>query len=191
MHHILLGYPSNTYIWAVGIANVSQHCRTGGGVLFNTENATFWPILANLATFVAIYALFRVLFQALVMRWWTKIDKYDVWQWTHYCQVLILAKLERPTRRRTTWYLVAWLVDCGGRVGLHLWLTQVDLCVFSNSICVLLGIRLLVFEILSSDFCLPFWIYLSVNIYKNTSKHINPRSYRNICLDDMTSKRTM
>ena len=68
MHHVLLGYPSNTYIWAVGIANVSQRCRTGGGVLFNTENATFWPILASLATFVAIYALFHVLFQALVMR---------------------------------------------------------------------------------------------------------------------------
>ena len=62
---------------------------------------------------------------------------------------------------------------------------------FSNSICVLLGIQLLVVDILSSDFCLPFWIHLSVNTYKNTSKHIHVRSSRNICLDVMTSKRTM
>ena len=62
---------SKQYVYmgsGLGIAYISKHCRTGGGVLFNTENATFWPILASLATFVAIYALFRVLFQALVMR---------------------------------------------------------------------------------------------------------------------------
>ena len=66
---------------AVGIANISQHCRTGNGVLFNMENAIFWPILLILSQ---IYALFGVLFQAYIMRWCTKIDKYDVGQWAHY-----------------------------------------------------------------------------------------------------------
>ena len=65
MHHILLGYPSNTYIWAVGIANISQHCRTGSGVLFNMENATFWPILANFGTFVANLRTFSGAFSGL------------------------------------------------------------------------------------------------------------------------------
>ena len=65
MHHILLGYPSNTYKWAVGIANISQHCGTGGGVLFNMENAIFWPIVANFANFVANLRTFSCAFSGL------------------------------------------------------------------------------------------------------------------------------
>ena len=138
----------------------------------------FWPILLILSQ---IYAHFRVLFQALIMRLCTKIDKYDVWQWAHYCQVLTLAKLERPTRRRTTWYLVAWLVDCGGRVGLHLWLRQDDLCVFFKfNLCLAwdstLGLwnfeQWLLSSILNISFCKHIQEYIQAHKSQIIQKHM-------------------
>ena len=56
---------SKQYVYmgsGLGIANISKHCRSGGGVLFNMDNATFWPILANFATFVAIFCTFSCAF---------------------------------------------------------------------------------------------------------------------------------
>ena len=46
--------------------------------MFRPENTIFLPILANLGHFVANLRTFGVLFQAYILWWCTKIDKYEV-----------------------------------------------------------------------------------------------------------------
>ena len=48
------------------------------GVLFNMENTIFLPILANFGYLVANLRTFGVLFQAYILWWCAKIDKYEV-----------------------------------------------------------------------------------------------------------------
>ena len=65
-----------TITWRLdrSIAAIGQY-QHQASVLFSMENVIFWLILAAL---FQTYGLFVVLIQAEIMRWCTKIDKYQV-----------------------------------------------------------------------------------------------------------------
>ena len=62
------------------------------GVLFSIENAIFCPFSPTLVILLQIYALFGVLFEALIVHWCNKIDQYVVWHL--FCLVLFLIHWE-------------------------------------------------------------------------------------------------
>ena len=59
-------------------------------VLFSIENAKVCTTLSHFDYFVTNYGLVDILLHAKIMRWCTKIDKYQVWIkatpsiWTHF-----------------------------------------------------------------------------------------------------------